>query len=298
MQETRSEARNQRVGGGLEERFQSSVPTTRYEYADVFFEAAGVDVAVPHLLRPLYPNQVNYEVVQATAPVQIYHDGGADRRSWTADAIFLRSDTDSVWVRLRLSLPADDAGLRQGSVNAVDAGARYAAADLLVAGDLAVSGVLDLDGGQIAFPATQVPSTDANTLDDYEEGTWTPELRFGGATTGITYTTQIGYYVKVGRLVLASLQITLSSKGSATGAASIAGLAFTAQNLTGTLLHVGSSLAAGMAGLTSAISPRMVGGTALIDMFDWGATGIAGIDDTNFTNTSVLAITIAYAADT
>ena len=30
----------------------------------------------------------------------------------------------------------------------------------------------------------------ANTLDDYEEGTWTPVLSFGGGSTGITYNTQ------------------------------------------------------------------------------------------------------------
>jgi hypothetical protein len=46
--------------------------------------------------------------------------------------------------------------------------------------------------GQIAFPATQSASAGANTLDDYEEGDWTPVLTFGGGTTGITYTVQLG----------------------------------------------------------------------------------------------------------
>ena len=86
---------------------------------------------------------------------------------------------------------------------------------------------INLTGGQITFPATAVPSSDANTLDDYEEGTWTPQLQFGGATTGITYNTQSGTYIKIGKQVIAYAYIYLSSKGSATGNATLNGLPFT-----------------------------------------------------------------------
>jgi hypothetical protein len=81
----------------------------------------------------------------------------------------------------------------------------------------------------ITFPATQVPSADANTLDDYEEGTWTPSLNFGGSTTGITYQgyNQLGYYQKIGNIVYFSCTQYLSSKGSATGSAIVTGLPFT-----------------------------------------------------------------------
>ena len=61
----------------------------------------------------------------------------------------------------------------------------------------------------------------ANTLDDYEEGTWTPVLTFGGGSTGITYNTQAGNYTKVGRIAVATINISLSSKGTSTGTASI-----------------------------------------------------------------------------
>lgn len=50
-------------------------------------------------------------------------------------------------------------------------------------------------------------------------GTWTPALQFGGATTGITYSTQSGVYVVVGSVCMATAKITLTSKGSATGQA-------------------------------------------------------------------------------
>lgn len=76
-------------------------------------------------------------------------------------------------------------------------------------------------GAGITFPATQSASTDANTLDDYEEGTWTPSL--GGNTT---YVTQVGRYTKVGRMVYVSAMITVNSIG--TGSTSqITGLPFT-----------------------------------------------------------------------
>ena len=56
-------------------------------------------------------------------------------------------------------------------------------------------------GAGITFPATQSASSNANTLDDYEEGTWTPVVA-GLTTAGTgTYTIQSGSYTKVGRIV-------------------------------------------------------------------------------------------------
>ena len=85
-------------------------------------------------------------------------------------------------------------------------------------------------GAGITFPATQSASTDANTLDDYEEGTWTPTLSFGGGTTGITYSARAGYYRKVGGLVHCQCTMTLSNKGSSTGSAQISGVPFASVN--------------------------------------------------------------------
>jgi hypothetical protein len=53
-------------------------------------------------------------------------------------------------------------------------------------------------GAGITFPATQSASTNANTLDDYEEGTWT--VNFSDGTTNSS-TTTTGYYTKIGRQV-------------------------------------------------------------------------------------------------
>jgi hypothetical protein len=81
----------------------------------------------------------------------------------------------------------------------------------------------------------------ANALDDYEEGTWTPVLNFGGSSTGITYDqSERGYYTKVGNIVTVFVRMVLSSKGAQTGAATITGLPFTSK---GAQFVAGCSLA-------------------------------------------------------
>jgi hypothetical protein len=88
--------------------------------------------------------------------------------------------------------------------------------------------VIGTSGKGIDFSAD--PSAAGMTselLDDYEEGTFTPTLAFGGASTGITYAVNSGSYTKIGRLVTGRFVIVLSSKGSATGGAMIEGLPFT-----------------------------------------------------------------------
>jgi hypothetical protein len=72
------------------------------------------------------------------------------------------------------------------------------------------SGTIVLSGGDttasgtgITFPATQSASSNANTLDDYEEGTFSPFLTDGTNNT----VTGIGAYTKVGRVVTVQIQI-------------------------------------------------------------------------------------------
>jgi len=75
------------------------------------------------------------------------------------------------------------------------------------------TGALTASAG-IAFPATQSSSADANTLDDYEEGTWTPVVTASSGT--ITSYTSSGFYTKVGRLVYLNGLITITNTGTAT----------------------------------------------------------------------------------
>ena len=85
---------------------------------------------------------------------------------------------------------------------------------------------INLTGGQITFPATQSASADANTLDDYEEGTWTPVAAVGFTIVGATVAS--GSYTKIGNLV----QVTGSLGGATTiasggGNTRITGMPFT-----------------------------------------------------------------------
>ena len=70
----------------------------------------------------------------------------------------------------------------------------------------------------------------ANLLDDYEEGTWTPEVNFSGGTVGITYISRTGTYRKVGNLVTIGFNVALSSKGSSVGSLRIGGIPFNGLN--------------------------------------------------------------------
>jgi len=73
-------------------------------------------------------------------------------------------------------------------------------------------------------------NTASNVLDDYEEGTFTPQLKISGSTTGITYSAQAGHYTKIGNRAIVNMEIALSAKGSNTGNVSLIGLPFTTSN--------------------------------------------------------------------
>lgn len=75
---------------------------------------------------------------------------------------------------------------------------------------------LNLSIGQIKFPATQNASADANTLDDYEEGTWTPTVTSvtGSLTTVGTLNCK---YLKIGKTVFYDVSITITTNGTGGG---------------------------------------------------------------------------------
>lgn len=110
----------------------------------------------------------------------------------------------------------------------VDAG--NGAVDLLVkswSGGAYTEKARFLAGGGLTFNGDTAA---ANALDDYEEGTWTMGVAFGGGSTGVTYANNTGTYTKIGRQVTVNGFIQLTSKGSSTGDATITGLPFVIAN--------------------------------------------------------------------
>jgi hypothetical protein len=153
--------------------------------------------------------------------------------------------------------------------------------------------LLNLSGasaGQIAFPATQNASAGANTLDDYEEGTFTPTLAFGGASTGVTYSTNSGTYTKIGNRVLYEINFVITSKGSATGAASAEGLPFTPSTRNAATIATYS----GFTGLTGALVGGNAGGNTSLAIQQSAAASSPNIDNTNFSPTTRMTISGSF----
>lgn len=156
---------------------------------------------------------------------------------------------------------------------------------------LSATSILDLLGGQIKFPATQNASADPNVIDDVEKGVWTPVVAFGGVTTGITYTTQVGRYTKIGRLVLIEGEVLLSNKGAAVGAATISGIPFTIAQASASF---GQAIS-GMAGLTAGSFLIGGAGTTILSPRNPNAAGSAAMTNAEFTNTSRFFIGGVYS---
>jgi hypothetical protein len=121
---------------------------------------------------------------------------------------------------------------------------------------VAASGTIGLNtqptssGTGITFPATQSASSNANTLDDYEEGTFTPTIIYSGTNTP-TYSFQLGRYTKIGRTVQIQIYLNWNENGS-TGDVTVGALPFV--SVTSTARAVPSILSFGLTGLPTNVS--------------------------------------------
>jgi hypothetical protein len=184
-------------------------------------------------------------VTDATLPVTVNRTGGNGRHATFQDNGSDRGGIAEYDFDLIFGTPT--AGIRVSRFNSyigprtVDNGA--ATLDLGATGtnqwgNLYLSGnVIPASGSGIDFSATSGTGT-SELFDDYEEGTFTPEV--GGTTTAGTYTyaIQTGVYTKVGDLVTVTINlvdITESVAGS--GSFRITGLPFTAS---GGAIHTGT----------------------------------------------------------
>ena len=154
--------------------------------------------------------------------------------------------------------------LNSGSINTgfgnIDVGASSIAAGSFDVSDGNITNV-----AQIGFLASQSASGDANTLDDYEEGSFTPSVvDTDGSDKSQSYSSnRVGRYTKIGNLVHFQLYVEMTSLGTLTtgDAASIIGLPFTADSTTGThasvLVGFGGNLAiAAESSISGVITPN------------------------------------------
>lgn len=133
-------------------------------------------------------------------------------------------------------------------------------------------------GAGISFPATASASSDANTLDDYEEGTWSSSIAIAGLSTAgtATYSTSIGHYTKVGNLVTVVGRLAWSGH-TGTGDMQIHGLPFVAKNVTGIAPSVSFGFINGVGLTASNYLTGVVGaGLSLIELYQYPVGGGGG----------------------
>jgi hypothetical protein len=96
-------------------------------------------------------------------------------------------------------------------------------------------------GVGILFPSTQSASSNANTLDDYEEGTFTPTLGGSVSDPTATYSSQQASYTKIGRVVTVCVNLSPISYSGGSGNLFIKGLPFAVA-----VFSVGTALTSGV----------------------------------------------------
>ena len=168
-----------------------------------------------------------YSIGSVSLPAGAYFD-------WSYDVGVSTYSTAKVGAEIRLR---PDAGVTNLTLSGAS-GSETAKLE----GGLALSGATPTAGGGIAFPATQVASADANTLDDYEEGTFTPTW-VPASGSGQTVATAVGVYTKIGNRVFIDITLATNGHGTASGNLSIGGLPFTSSATTNQI----SSLTCGQA---------------------------------------------------
>ena len=129
---------------------------------------------------------------------------------------------------------------------------------------------------------------------DQDTGSFTPILTIGTLTTGITYATQLGKYTRVGNVVTYEIDMTLTSKGSATGAVRITALPYAAAN---------SSMNVGMPQpfATNIVTATSVGAlinsnATQIDLFNSITNYSAQLTDANISNNTTFRMSGSYLA--
>lgn len=213
---------------------------------------------------------VNRWIIQAAAVAEAGGNAGSDFQLIAADDSGTFIDTP-----FQISRAAGGT-IAFGSARPITGG-RFTSSSSIGIGGTTPSG----GGIGIAFPSTPSPSTDPNTLDDYEEGTWTPSV--GGTTT---YLQRSGTYVKAGAIAYVSGRVSITSTTSPNQN----------QITGGPFQNHGSESSPLSIGLTSALATALVSiqaniGSGSVGVFDFGsrtAASVATASNALFTTNTVL----------
>jgi len=144
-------------------------------------------------------------------------------------------------------------------------------------------------GAGITFPASQSASSDANTLDDYEEGTWTGTIK-GTTTDPTTPVTATGSYTKIGRQVFARIAYSNITTTGASGDFYVAGLPFTTNDsdATGNVMTYSIATFAG----ANNLSPYVTGTSVFL--YHMSSNGIWAAATHNAGTARFLQLSVTY----
>jgi hypothetical protein len=155
--------------------------------------------------------------------------------------------------------------------------------------------VIGTSGKGIDFSITSHPAgMTSELLNDYEEGTFTPVILFGGGNTGMTYGLQLGRYTKVGNRVYISIYIYPSNKGSSTGAVTISGLPFTSNATAGNASALSVWLTTFTFGISINPTARIVPSATSVQMYFMNTGTAATMQDTQVNVSSEFVVTGFY----
>ena len=149
------------------------------------------------------------------------------------------------------------------------------------------------DGVGITFPATQVASTDANTLDDYEEGTYTASVTCGSGTITLGTFTSLSY-TKIGRKVSLNGYLYVSGVSSPSGFMRLNILPFPI-NSSNARFYIGGYIYTAGLNATAATAMQYVGanGDSFVSV-EHVAAGTTGDAAADFKTGSTMIISLSY----
>jgi len=168
---------------------------------------------------------------------------------------------------------------------------------------IAVGGATPAAGQGITFVSTTTGanSSDVNTLDFYEEGTWTPTLTINNTTTGITYSTAVGRYTRVGNFIQAQAYFVLTDKGTTAGNVRITGFPFASANITN--YNQGGNVAfySNMTAINGGVVNGYIGPNARVMTLVTPTSALnnmANLSATQVTSSMAMVIGIGYTTNT
>ena len=130
-------------------------------------------------------------------------------------------------------------------------------------------------------------NTDANTLDDYEEGTWTPHVYVDSSHSGIVYAGNQGTYTKIGNTVSCHAAIQLSNKGSSSGNVTIRNFPYAIEDWSSYTSTDGGSVTIGYVAGTSGLSDLKLAGNQANYIQGFVRTNSTGDVTGTFTNSHI-----------